>query len=246
MRFAPLPALLWGVFALGTAPAVAQRTDCPHRRDLTQRSELPSGAALRLKADAGSLVVRGVGGVGEARIRGTVCATSADLLEAASVRIERERGALNVETVIPDRYNRFTTDAFVRIDLVVEVPSGTAATVHDGSGSAELSGLGDLEVHDGSGDLYIEEVSGRVEAHDGSGRLEIRRAAGPVQVHDGSGEIIIRDVEGDIRIHDGSGSIDVNGARGDLVVAEDGSGSVAHANVRGRVEVPHRGRSRHR
>lgn len=173
-------------------------------------------------------------------MRGTVCASSSELAEQASVRTEREAGAIVVETVLPEVHDRFTHDVFVRIDLIVEVPLGTPATVHDGSGSAELSNLADLEVHDGSGDLHIEDMTGRVDVHDGSGTLEIERASGPVEVYDGSGDVVVRDVGGDVRIHDGSGSIDVDGVRGDLVVSEDGSGSVDYANVGGRVDVPRR------
>lgn len=240
MRVLPLAALLGSLLVFGTAPALAQSDDCPYRRELPARVDMPAGTALRLDADAGSLVVRGVQGLREARIRGTVCATTAELGQQAYIRAEREAGAAVVETVIPEIDN-FFRDAYVRIDLVVEVPLGTAATVHDGSGSAELSGLGDLEVHDGSGNLQIEDVNGSVAVHDGSGSVEIRGARGRIEVHDGSGDVVIHDADGDVVIYDGSGSIEVDGARS-LVVVEDGSGSVDFANVRGRVDVPRRGR----
>jgi hypothetical protein len=246
MRCSPLPALLGGLLYLAATPAFAQSDSCPNTRELAARVEMSPGTPLRLKAGAGSLAVRGVDGLREARMRGTVCATSAELAQQASVTTVREAGAVVVETVMPDVQDRFMNNDFVRIDLIVEVPLGTPATVHDGSGSAELGNLGDLEVHDGSGDLHIENIGGRLEVHDGSGGLEIRRTGGPVQVHDGSGELVITDAGGDVTIHDGSGSIDVDGVRGNLVVSEDGSGSVDYANVAGRVDVPRRGRGRHR
>jgi hypothetical protein len=240
MRVLPLPVLL-GVLVFGAAPALAQSDDCPYRRELpAARVDMPAGTPLRLNAEAGSLVVRGVQGLREVRIRGTVCATSAELGQRAHINAERTGGAAVVETVIPDTDDSFG-DAHVRIDLVVEVPLGTAATVNDGSGSAELSGLGDLEVHDGSGSLQIEDINGSIEIHDGSGSVEIRGARGRIEVHDGSGDVVVHDVDGDVVVYDGSGSIEVDGARS-LVVAEDGSGSVDFANVRGRVDVPRRGR----
>jgi DUF4097 and DUF4098 domain-containing protein YvlB len=246
MCCSPKALLLGGLLVLAAAPAFAQSEDCLHRRDLTARLEMSPGTPLRLTAQAGSLEVRGVVGLREARIRGTVCASHSDLAEQASVRTDSEAGAVIVETVIPDIHDRYTSGVSLRIDLTVEVPAGTPATVQDASGSAQLSNLGDVEVHDASGDLEIADVSGAVEVRDASGRLEIRHASGHVEVHDGSGDIIIRDVGGDVRIHDGSGSIDVDGMRGNLVVSEDGSGAVDYANVSGRVDIPRRGRGRHR
>jgi hypothetical protein len=241
MHVSHVSALLGGLLAVAAMPAVAQSRDCPYQRELAARIPLSPGTPLRVTAGAGSLVVRGVQGLREARVQGTVCAASSDLAQQASIRADREAGTAVVETSIPELHRFFSGDTFVRIDLILEVPAGTAATVNDGSGSAHLIGLGELEVHDGSGELLIEDANGGVEVHDGSGSIEIRGARGSIQVHDGSGDVIVQDVDGDVMIYDGSGGIEVDGARS-LVVAEDGSGSVGYTNVSGRVDVPRRRR----
>jgi hypothetical protein len=195
MRVSHFPALLGGLLVAAATPAIAQSRDCPYQRDLAARIELSPGTSLRVKADAGTLVVRGVRGARQAHIQGTVCAGSSNLAQQASIRAEREAGTAIVETSIPEMHRFLSDGLYVRI----------------------------------------------VEVHDGSGSIEIRGARGPVRVHDGSGDVIVHDVDGDVTIYDGSGSIDVDGARS-LVVEEDGSGSIGYANVRGRVDVPRRGR----
>ena len=243
MRAAPITVSTLALL-LSTTPVQAQLFQrCDHTRAITNRVALAQGEALRIEAGAGSLTVRGVDGLREARISGTACASSAALLDDLAVAVTRSANGIRVETRFPDR-PRFNEQA--RIDLVLEVPTGTATTVTDGSGDVEISGVGELTVHDGSGDLTLEDIRGGVNITDGSGGVFVRGITGDVRLEDGSGELDVADVGGTVRIVDGSGSIDVRDVRGDLIVSNAGSGDLSWGNVSGRVSVPSRGRERPR
>ena len=220
------------------ASAHAQIFDrCDNVRQLDNTVAFGGAALLRVEAGAGSLRVRGVEGLREVRIRGTACASSADLLDELSVDVAREGSAVTIETNFPDHDG---INQSMRIDLVLEVPLGVQAEIADGSGDAEISGLGATTIDDGSGNLRITDMRGAVAVTDGSGDLDIAGVVGDIMIEDGSGDVDISEIRGTVRVSDGSGGINVRGVRGDFIVPNDGSGGVDWANVDGRVTVPRR------
>lgn len=94
----------------------------------------------------------------------------------------------------------------------------------------------DLTIDDGSGELKIEQIVGRVQVDDGSGELLIRDIRGDVSIDDGSGTIEVNNVEENVEVSDGSGSIYIDGVGGDVIIKDDGSGSMHIQNVKGRVK----------
>jgi hypothetical protein len=234
VRFALVAALASAV----PASAHAQIFDrCDNVRQLDNTVAFGAASLLRVEAGAGSLRVRGVQGLREVRIRGTACASSADLLDQLSVDVDRDGSAVTIETNFPDRDGM---NQSMRIDLVLEVPLGVQAEIADGSGDAEISGLGATTIDDGSGNLRITDMRGAVAITDGSGDVDIGGVVGDVVIEDGSGDVDITEIRGTVRVSDGSGSINVRGIRGDFIVPNDGSGGVDWANVDGRVTVPRR------
>jgi hypothetical protein len=241
MRIILLTSLSLAVVA---SPLDAQQygDECSFRRELSGTIDMAGARSLRVEAGAGSLTVRGVQGLTQARVRGTACASDAGILDALRVEARRDGSSGLVKTHFPDRDDG--DDYQARIDLVIEVPLGQDANIADGSGSAEISGLGDVRISDGSGDLTITDVAGSLELSDGSGGISIARVGGSVTIADGSGEVEVEDVEGSVTVADGSGSVDVRNVRGDFVVDSDGSGSINFADIRGRIDIPQRGRRR--
>ncbi|MBZ9613494.1 DUF4097 family beta strand repeat-containing protein [Rheinheimera maricola] len=140
------------------------------------------------------------------------------------------------------------------IDVVVKVPAHFGLTLDDGSGDSEIVGLqgnlqlvdgsGDLrisgganvKVEDGSGNLLIEQVSGKLTVDDGSGDLTIRQVAADVMIEDGSGDIFVSAVGGIVTIDDGSGDINVDGAGG-LTILDSGSGGLKLNAINGPVKI---------
>lgn len=250
--------------AVATGAAAQDREPCRFGAERSANIEASAGDRLALVARAGALRVEGRPGLSRVQVRGRACASSEDLLEKLRLETGRSGGVVRVEVPEFDTGWNWGRDTYARLDLVLEVPAGMAAEVHDGSGEAILRGLGRLRVEDGSGELTIEDIGGDVAVDDGSGELRIRGVRGDLTIEDGSGEITIADVTGSVsiedgsggveiagvggavRVDDGSGSITVEDVKGDFTVTDDGSGSIRHSGVRGRVQIPDRERRRGR
>jgi len=200
----------------------------------------------------------------------TACASEEWMLEELEVTVRERNSDLVFETKHPESNDSRMRgrDRYARLDLKLEVPLGMAAMIRDGSGPAEITGLGSLGVQDGSGSLYIRDIQGDLLVEDGSGELEISGIRGSVEVEDGSGELSIEDVTGSVVLSDGSGSVNIQSVTmdvrvsgmgsgqlsvddigGDLVVREGRNERIRHSNVDGRVDIPEptkRGRRRRR
>lgn len=220
---------------LAFTPAFAYAQDYENCRFEAQRSARVDASGARLvevAARAGSLEVVGRNGLSEVRVRGRACASSQQLLD--ELRIDAGRAGSTVRVEIPEiDFDGGYERTYARLDLVIEVPAGIAGDIADGSGPATISGLGQLTVADGSGDLRISDSRGPVTIHDGSGGIHLERVRGNIEIEDGSGEIDVRDVTGSLTVSDGSGTIRAVGVSGTVRIQNDGSGGVEVADVGG-------------
>ena len=122
--------------------------------------------------------------------------------------------------------NKNLMKADARIDLTVEVPKRLSVKIDDGSGSIFVTDLStNLKIVDGSGSIEIRMTAGPVSISDGSGKIELTDITGNLDVKDGSGMINIGRVKGNVYIVDGSGSMTIKDIDGNLTVT-DGSGSI--------------------
>lgn len=255
---------LWTVALLGVvaSDAMAQRSDpCAHEAQRSAMVDAAGARLLRLEAGSGSLRVEGRAGQNRVVVRGRACASSAELLERIELHGQRSGNDVVIRANVQrDRDRGFVGHHYARLDIVVEVPAGMSAEIEDGSGSIDLTNLGavtiedgsgeivanhlrgDVEIDDGSGSIRLVDVTGRVRIDDGSGEIELQNIGGLIEIDDGSGEVTIRGARNSVNVSDGSGDIDVRDVAGDFTVADDGSGSIAYDNVRGRVDVPRRKR----
>jgi hypothetical protein len=243
------------VAALGLTAAGARADDeCAHKARRDADVDARGATGVRVVAVAGSLRIEGREDLAQVRVRGEACASTVGMLEKIELVAVREGATVRVEARIPEERWGWGN---ARLDLALEVPSSTAVTADDGSGSAEITGVASLRMEDGSGGLQVHDVAGNVVLDDGSGDIELRNVGGEVRVEDGSGDvravqvgslvvesdgsgsIDARDVRGSVRVDDdGSGSIEVEGVGGDFVVRHDGSGGIRYSDVRGTVRVP--------
>lgn len=234
--------------ALAALAAVTQSWDnCEFTADRSATVASSGSDVLELVARAGSLVVEGRPGLREVRVRGKACASSRELLDQMVIETGRAGGRVRVEVPEVEHERSFLGgNQNASLDLVIEVPEGMEAVIDDGSGEAEIRGVGRLRLTDGSGEVRLFDIHGDVSIEDGSGEVEIDGVDGSVDVEDGSGEVVVRGVTGSVNIEDGSGSIRVSDVRGDFIVRDDGSGDIRYDNVLGRVDVPEKDRDRRR
>ncbi len=226
-------AWLLGGTVLSANPAAAQRGGdrCEFGTELAADLSASDAERLTVFAGSGSLEVEGRAGASAVTATATVCASEEWMLDEMEVVLERRGSTVDLETRYPDRSWR--GEGYARIDLHVEVPLGMAAEIEDGSGSATLSGLGDLSVNDGSGELYVEGIRGALDIEDGSGGLEIRDVQGDVFVEDGSGSMDIVGITGSVTVDDGSGSMDIRDVSEDVMAYDIGSGVLRVSDVEG-------------
>lgn len=210
--------------------------DC--RFEAERRVSVPAGPVdlFRLRAGSGSLRVVGVEGRSEIQAVGRACASEQEFLEAIQLSSEMDGSTLVMETLYPRLTGWSGGNRYARLDLTVEVPMGLAADIQDGSGAVELSGLGNVDLTDGSGEAIISGIRGDLSVRDGSGELEIRDVSGRVSVEDGSGEILLESAGSDVEIRDSSGGLEIHGVGGSLTL-RDSSGEIDVSNVTGSVLV---------
>lgn len=238
-----------------------------------RNADVPVAGArsIRIDAAAGVLKVTGRQGLDQVHVRGTAKSNRRSLLDGIKLIAERRGDEIYIKADMPDErdgfYGRHGDDwDQMALDLIIEVPASLSLDVDDGSGEAEFTGTGALDLEDGSGEIRVRDARGDVRITDGSGNIIIEGVKGSVKVSDGSGEIRGRDVTGDFIVredgsgnidvssvggemrveNDGSGNIDVDRVSGDFVVEHDGSGDIRYDTVKGSVRIPERDRYRRR
>ena len=210
-------------------PALAQR--CEHSRDINLTSDASGVRQTIIIAEAGELVIEGGSG-DQIVIEGRACASDEDRLAEMSVEVSPRDDRVTIETEIPDGWS-WTGGRYAYIDLHIQVPSGMALNVDDGSGNLTIRGVASVELDDGSGNLEVSTVAGDVTIEDGSGNIGLEGIGGEVWITDGSGNINIDDAGSVVVDDDGSGNIEIDGVRGSVMVHEDGSGGIWVASVGG-------------
>lgn len=209
------------------------------RYDGLHELSLTASAAdrIEIRVGSGDLMVEGREGLDEVRVTARTCASDQRYLDRLRISLERAGNEIVLTAHYPGSFRSRLENRVARIDLIVEVPLNIATNIRDSAGSIQVSGLGALRIHDGSGDIDVENINGKTTINDASGDLNIEGVAGDLEVHDGSGGIGIRDIAGRVLLSDGSGSIDIDEVALDVVVERDGSGSISVNAVGGDFNV---------
>ena len=139
------------------------------------------------------------------------------------------------------RYSSFFSFRDKVINLTVNLPKNMNLDIDDGSGEMMVEDIvGKVYIEDGSGTMDIKNITGDLTVDDGSGDIKVFDVKGDVDVDDGSGDVNVEDVSGSLSIDDGSGTIYVRKI-GENVILEDGSGSINIDGVEGNVVIENDG-----
>jgi hypothetical protein len=181
--------------------------------------EVDSSPELRVDNFAGSVTIRSGDG-GELTVVATKHARRTSHLDQIEVRMTERGDAVVIETQKP----RGLSNCWVKLEITA--PAGTYLDVQTGSGSVDVSQVGNgAKIDTGSGRVTVRGLEGVVTLHTGSGGVEARNIRGSISADTGSGGIEIHDLVGDLKAHTGSGGIDVTNASGRAEM-ETGSGGI--------------------
>ena len=178
--------------------------DCKYEKQIDQSLDLSGSSELQVLAAAGDLEITGAESISEATIKGRVCVSSEEWLEAANVETSGgDRAKILVNLPDTDGGWSWTGRRYAYLDLVLLVPNDMPLDVKDSSGDVEIQSVAAVSIQDSSGDIEIADVSGPVRIRDSSGDIEVNDVDGDVTiVSDSSG-----DIEGeDIRVKPSDGA----------------------------------------
>ncbi len=210
--------------------------ECEHRDVRNLNASASTSDLLAIGSGSGDVRVDGRDGATAVSVEAELCASDEELLRELSVRLDREGNQLVLEALYPDDRDGWWRDRYARVNLVVTVPAGMPVGIDDGSGGIDVSAVGNLVIHDGSGYIDAFDVRGDVRIDDGSGDVTLRNVAGAVEISEGAVSFQLEDIRGRLDIDDGSGEIFAEGVQGDVEI-DDGSGEIRVYDAGGSVTV---------
>ncbi|MCE7005246.1 DUF4097 domain-containing protein [Kibdelosporangium philippinense] len=111
------------------------------------------------------------------------------------------------------------------VDYEVTLPAAAKIMGQLGSGEIDITGMSEVGVRTGSGDVRVRDISGPVTATAGSGEIQLTNLQKSAVVEVGSGDIRMTDVKGDVTALSRSGEVTASAISGKASV-ESGSGDV--------------------
>lgn len=245
---------------LALLPLAATAAECRYSAPRTLHDDLAGIRGVQIDLHSHDLHLVGSDSGGSLEVSGRACASSESALNNLQVTSHREGDQLIIDV---GGHNSFNVGVFgisyAYLDLQAQLPASVPVTLNTGSGDAYVSGLTQLNVQTGSGDLHADHIAGEVSVTTGSGDVELSDIgslnAGSVgsgdvkarNVHKsviigtvGSGDVTLEHVGGSVSVSTiGSGDLVAKDVGGDLSVGAKGSGDVVHSDIRGKVSVPH-------
>lgn len=216
------------VLAGGLMAAVPAHADLRIEKHLT----LPPGGRLIVKTEVGSVVVRGSAASGAA----VLVTSDRDDLEK-DYKLSFTATAGQAQVLVKRRNPSWFGDWHWRgkVEIAVNVPRATAASVHASGGRIEVSGL--------AGGAELSSSGGSVTAYDLAGKVDSRSSGGSVEVHDLRGDLHISSSGGSVRAAAVQGAVEADSSGGSVhlervtgnVHAESSGGSVTIVEADGRV-----------
>jgi hypothetical protein len=186
---------------------------------------------LDIDAGAGELNVIGVEGLQAIEVDAQIWAYSR---EGDDYSLSLESHGDDAQLIGKNRRSKgfnFNFGGSARIDMTVRVPKRLMLFIDDGSGDIKISNIqGKVSIDDGSGSIDIDKLGDDLSIEDNSGSIRVNGVEGKVDIDDNSGGIIVTNVKGKLYIEDGSGDIKVSDVSNSVKI-DDGSGNIDVSRV---------------
>ncbi|ALG14301.1 hypothetical protein AOZ06_52140 [Kibdelosporangium phytohabitans] len=184
----------------------------------------------------GTLLLSGCDGF---RVNSSNFSDTTDITQKiASVRIDNGSGAVRIRTGAtssvkrtvyyrsdnkPGQTHRVEGDTLVlnecdqnncSVDYEVTLAAAAKVMGENRSGEVEVTGMSEVGVRAGSGDIRIKDVPGPVTVNVRSGRAELANLGQSAVVEASSGDVVVNGVKGDVTIKAHSGGTEATGVEG--------------------------------
>ncbi|MFS0556678.1 DUF4097 family beta strand repeat-containing protein [Brevibacillus sp. 179-C9.3 HS] len=192
--------------------------------------------ALDIVTDSGDLIVKG-------DEKATAIRVDADI-KTKNVKPEDIFITLEKDGNTATLRSEMNTDIgfnYVDMTLTVTVPAQLPITLTDGSGDIDMTELtGKITIEDDSGDIRLTNTGGETEIRDQSGDIRIKDASALKLIEDDSGDIFMENTGGNVEIHDQSGDMVIRNHKGDMKISDE-SGDMVIDTVEGNVLIENDG-----
>lgn len=129
-------------------------------------------------------------------------------------------------TVVAPKQRGGFLGADARLEVTIQVPTGSQVAVRTGSAAITVTGtVASARLRSGSGDIAVEAAEEPLVVETGSGDLRVDRAGAELKAKSGSGDVVVGEVCGTAAVSTGSGDVRLGATRA-AVVVKTGSGSL--------------------
>lgn len=193
---------------------------------------------LRVKVDAGAVIVRGGQQQGINYVVHTRLRTSSE--EEARHQFEQYKVTAYVKGdtawIIGDWSGRQPRHCSEEFSIMVPREMALVKLETDG-GSVDTSGLaGHVEAETGGGSIRLDDIAGGANAETGGGSIDVGSLSGDIGLHTGGGSIEVHQANGKLVTETGGGSVEIQSC-GQGASIETGGGSIAVHHCGGKVKA---------
>ncbi|WP_045738723.1 DUF4097 family beta strand repeat-containing protein [Xanthomonas sp. MUS 060] len=219
-------------------PAVAMAEECKYSEPRELKLKLDGIKSVLLDVQQNAIKLTGnANGISE--LRGSACASDADMLKELTVHQRRDGDTLVVNLQHEGKIHGINQgNRYAYLNMAGSVPANLQVQLRLGSGNADIGSVASLEARVGSGDLHAHAINGPVTVTVGSGDVELHGIGSLTMPTLNSGNSTVNQVVGDVRIGNvGSGELSVHGVHGNVQIDSVGPGDVRLNDVTGNVAL---------
>ncbi|CBA16158.1 hypothetical protein XACN24_08025 [Xanthomonas albilineans] len=221
-------------------PAVAMADECKYSEPRELKLKLDGIKSVLLDVQQNTIKLTGNGnGNGISELRGSACASDADMLKELTVHQRRDGDTLVVTLRQEGTIHGINQgNHYAYLNMAGNVPANLQVQLRLGSGNADIGSVASLEARVGSGDLHASAINGPVTVTVGSGEVELHGIGSLTMPTLGSGDGTVTQVDGDVKVGNvGPGDLSVHNVHGNVQIDSVGSGNVRLNDVTGNVAL---------
>lgn len=151
--------------------------------------------------------------------------------EGDYVFAQEDNGVLKVEIKAPQKKWFTINKNSAKTGFNINMPSYLRAKVSSGSGNIRVTDTkNDLIVNAGTGDVFINNVEGRLKLNCGTGEIQVYNVTKDAVINTGTGDLDTNNMSGAVKINAGTGDVNASQFFGDANI-RTGSGDITVSDM---------------